>query len=342
MNQDLLLAGVRHASKVIGGQELVVRIPQLKHYGVEPTCPYLKDFSNSQVSPQAHKAWKGIVSQAEFTNYIQPCPKWENAASTWYTDGNATKSKNDFTMIGSGAYCRGKNVSLRIAPCGDGPTNTTTRAELVAIYAVLRHVQADAGDCIIATDSKASMQAIHKHIHNPMGNQLNTHKTLLDAIAAELRLRALRGLHTSIIKVKSHIGIVGYEMADKLANEARDAAACDLTYDSGNQAHQGKHWPVLTARTAAPDQLNWQRVAGNLHTAIKGHINSHHAKGLTNNTLYVRLWEGIRGDLHKSSHSFWSAPQKILHNVLLARFGGLYSQKLAHRYGRAQDINCPL
>ena len=138
--------------------------------------------------------------QAEFTNFIQPCPKWEDAASIWYTDGSATKIKFDGTIIGSGAYCRGKDVSLRIAPCGDGPTNTITRAELVAIYAVLCHVQADAGDCIIATDSKASMQAIHKHIrmwiHNPMGNQLNTHKTLLDAIAAELRLRALRGLHT--------------------------------------------------------------------------------------------------------------------------------------------------
>ena len=281
------------------------------------------------------------VGQAEFTNYIQPCPKWEDAASIWYTDGSATKSKIDGTMIGSRAYCRGKNVSLRIAPCGDGPCNTITRAQLVATYAVLCHVQADVGDCIIATDRKASMQAIHKHIHNPRGNQLNTHKTLLDAIAAELHLRALRGLHTST-RVKSHIGIVGNEMADKLANEAQDAAACDLTYDIGNQAHQGKHWPVLTAWTAAPDQSNRQWVAGDLHAAIKGHTNSHHAKGLTNNTLYVRVWEGIRGDLHKSSHSFWSAPQKTLRNVLLARFGGLSSQNLAHRYGHAQDINCPL
>ena len=76
-------------------------------------------------------------------------------------------------------------------------------------------------------------------------------------------------------------------------------------------------------------------MAGNLHAALKSHISGHHAKGLTNNTLYVRLWEGIPGDLHKSSHSFWSArsaPQKTLHNVLLARFGGLYNQKLAYRY----------
>ena len=46
--------------------------------------------------------------------------------------------------------------------------------------------------------------------------------------------------------------------------------------------------------------------------------------------------------MHKSSHSFWSAPQQTLRNVLLAGFGGLYNQKLVYRYGRANDINCPL
>ena len=76
-------------------------------------------------------------------------------------------------------------------------------------------------------------------------------------------------------------------MADKLANEARDAAACDLTYDIGNQAHQGQHWPVLTAQTAAPEQLNRERVAGNLHAALKSHISGHHAKGLTKKLLYI-------------------------------------------------------
>ena len=35
-------------------------------------------------------------------------------------------------------------------------------------------------------------------------------------------------------------------------------------------------------------------MAGNLHAALKSHISGHHAKGLTNNTLYVRLWEGIK------------------------------------------------
>ena len=36
------------------------------------------------------------------------------------------------------------------------------------------------------------------------------------------------GLHTSTIKLKFHMGIVDNEMAHKMANEARDAAACQL------------------------------------------------------------------------------------------------------------------
>ena len=71
-----------------------------------------------------------------------------------------------------------------------------------------------------------------------MGNQLNTQKALLDAIAAELQLRALSGLHTSIIKVNTHIGIVGNEVADNLqvvSKEARDAAACQPTYVMGTK-----------------------------------------------------------------------------------------------------------
>ena len=83
-------------------------------------------------------------------------------------------------------------------------------------------------------------------------------------------------------------------------------------------------------------------MAANLHAALKGHISSHHAKGLTNKTLYVRLWEAIQGQLHESSHKFWSVPHKTLRNILLARFGGLYSQRMARRYGHAQNIDCPL
>ena len=138
------------------------------------------------------------------------------------------------------------------------------------------------------------MQAIHKHIHNPMGDQLKSHKTLLDAIAAELRLRALSGLRTSIIEVNSHIGTRGDEVADKLANVAWDAVACHLTYDIENK-HKRANTGQSQTRIASSDQANRQQVAGSLHAALESHLIGHHAT-----TLYV----SIQGDLHKSGQSF--------------------------------------
>ena len=62
---------------------------------------------------------------------------------------------------------------------------------------------------ILLQISKAAMQAIHKQIHCPLGNQTNTHVVLIKAIATILLERAQQGVSTSIIKVKSHIGIAG-------------------------------------------------------------------------------------------------------------------------------------
>ena len=44
----------------------------------------------------------------------------------------------------------------------------------------------------------------------------------------------------------------------------------------------------------------------------------------------------IRDKMHKSSHSFWSGPFKMVRNILLARYGCLYNQKLALTHGRAK------
>ena len=197
-------------------------------------------------------------------------------------------------------------------------------------------------DRTIATDSKTAMHAIHKQIHNPRGNQYNTHKELLKAIALELLRRAQTGLCTEIIKVKSHIGIEGNEVADKLANAAQEPDACDVSYDVGHLAHQGEHWPVLIAHPQRDQARHRDRMAGNLLASLKKHIACEHAKGLTNHGMYLDLWNKIRADVHKTSHAYWTAPHKVIKNIIHARFGGLYSQKLACRYGHAHDDSCPL
>ena len=216
------------------------------------------------------------------------------------------------------------------------------RAELIAIYAVLHHASTSSAKCTIATDSKAAMHAIHKQIHNPRGNQYNTHRELLRAIASALLHRARTGLRTDIIKVKSHVGTEGNEVADKLANAARNPSACDVSYDNGNLAHQGEHWPMLIAHPQEDIRQSEDRMASNLQATLKDHIACRHSKGLTNHGLYLDAWSKIQADVHKTSHTYWTAPHKVIKNIIRARFGGLYSQKLACRYGHSHDDLCPL
>ena len=56
-------------------------------------------------------------------------------ASQWYTDGSAVRNKE----LGSGAFCKDGEVSLKLGPCGGEPTHTIMEAEMVAIFVVLYH-----------------------------------------------------------------------------------------------------------------------------------------------------------------------------------------------------------
>ena len=59
---------------------------------------------------------------------------------------------------------------------------------------------------------------------------------LIQKIAKIMLGRSKQGLKTTMIKVKSHIGIEGNEIADKLANVARDPDECQLHISDGNWA----------------------------------------------------------------------------------------------------------
>ena len=169
---------------------------------------------------------------------------WPRAANIFYTDGSCKPPKrSDATqgtaahIVGASVYCKAAGLQLRVNPCGLGPTNTITRAELVAIWCSLQHAPQQA--CVIATDSKASMHMIQNELAGLEKNRFPPHRVLLTAIAARLLERAQAGLSTTIIKVKAHTGTDGNERADKLANEARDSACCDLAIQLGNVARDG-------------------------------------------------------------------------------------------------------
>ena len=273
-----------------------------------------------------------------YTSMTRLPPAWPCADSIIYTDGSAVKEdsvgKGDghsLNHIGSGVFCRALKLSLHVDPCGQGATNTITRAELVAITSSLDNVQHD--DCIIATDSLASMYMM---LHNPAKIALSPPSTLLESIAARLCSRATLGLKATIIKVKAHTGIAGNERADTLANEARDPALCDTSMSQGNCAHGAHYWPMymksLPDASLAPDKF-----AADLSGSLKHHVSSSCARGFANPSQYEDYWQTVMPHLHKCSFSFWTSlrlSEAIRRQVILAIFGQTWNMNQAWKQGR--------
>ena len=69
----------------------------------------------------------------------------------------------------------------------------------------------------IATESKSSMQNVGMHLRSLSATVDDCHRSLLEAIGHEIMQRVQAGGETILLKVKSHIGIHGNEMADKVA-----------------------------------------------------------------------------------------------------------------------------
>ncbi len=94
--------------------------------------------------------------------------------------------------------------------------NTINRAELVALLIAVSHCRPGVKDSI-ATDSKCSMQKIGMLLRSPSSTVDDCHRPLLEAIGHEIMQRAQAGDETILLKVKSHIGVHGNELAGKLA-----------------------------------------------------------------------------------------------------------------------------
>ena len=140
------------------------------------------------------------------------------------------------------------------APPGPGPTNTITRAELVAILHAVEKYGAGRG---IATDSLASLYAISKHMRCPHLHAEHPHRDLLQAIITAIG-RTDGVVH--LYKVPAHAGIVGNEVANDAA-----MAACE-DYTAGEyrfcDPFDAMYWP---AQRRQPDHTAQSQAAAPMH-----------------------------------------------------------------------------
>ena len=196
----------------------------------------------------------------------------------------------------------------------------------MAIYSSLQH--AGPADCVIATDSQASMFMVRNQLTAPGKNAYSTHNLLLAAIADELTSRALAGHGTRIIKVKSHTGVSDND-ADGLANAAGLPANCAERVDLGNVAHRGQFWPALVKEDT-------RQMANNLCNGIKAHLGTH-ARGLANHTQYEGFWDRVLLELHALSFALWTSADlkdAIRRLVFMVRSGQTWHVGKALQYGR--------
>ena len=159
-----------------------------------------------------------------------------------YKDGSASESSQG-QRIGAGVYCTEPSMQLKMDPCGISATNTITRAKLVAIHAALQEVGSH--DCTIATGSLASTFSPKRAVRADPCHNESPHAVLLTEIAKPILHRSQLNLRTAIIKVKSYTGVQGNEMADQLANAARQPAHCQLSISLGNHAFNNQMWPQI-------------------------------------------------------------------------------------------------
>ena len=275
--------------------------------------------------------------------------KWD-AQTLWYTDGSALETEQGH-RIGAGVVCASAQTAKTVQCCGVGPTNTITRAELCALYQCLKEMNMEQ-DGVIATDSKAIMHMINSDIWSTTANVENKHKTLLQHVTDIIMLRASNGVHTKIVKVRSHSGIKGNDAADKLAREAAvDPKETDPIVTIG-YAFDGLFWPGEVKKDREGGIHLW--LVPNLNTGLKNAARPHLQTGMTNITQYVHIWERARETLHlKVSNAFWTSSAvsaAALKQTLRVRFGVLHNMAQAYKMHRpylpslpiARTKQCPL
>jgi endonuclease/exonuclease/phosphatase family metal-dependent hydrolase/ribonuclease HI len=290
--------------------------------------------------------------------------KW-SAVDIVYTDGSCIEDAETGHRLGAGV-CRPRcsKDTTYVEPCGRGPTNTITRAELCALVHATGTTCDIARDEVVATDSLCSLHMIHRGMRQPNTLRHCKHKDVIHQIVSNIRARAEKGVRTTLIKVKAHTGVCGNEQADAIAKAVAtqripsDGALCHITL--GSSPYEDVVW--LAAANGIPPTLHTTTPTTQqpTNTGVRSQPPGRHTPYYLNNLtseLAARAYalQGVKGTNDgvysqlmrdevqvidkKSSMAFWDMEQKReltynhVVNTMRARWGGIYTAKTAVRMG---------
>jgi hypothetical protein len=204
--------------------------------------------------------------------------------------------------------------------------------ELAIILAALTDIIPYHKDTTILSDSLCSLLQIHKTLRSPMSMSRHLHKQLIWDIVEAIQHRAALGSHTHLGKVQAHIGIIGNEKADQLANQAAALTEeHDITISSSAATYPGLYWP---------GQGNTE----NSGTTYIANMHKHLMQILPKNNpaapqgIYCTLWNDLQKHVDPKYAAYIHNPKipaSHRRTTMLYRFGSLWNAKLAARYNMA-------
>jgi ribonuclease HI len=224
-------------------------------------------------------------------------------------------------------------TSLLLAPAADAPNSN--HAELSALLWAVTHTDST----VFATDSLSSLHQMAGFLARPDRYRNHYLRGHLEAMAAALRARQAAGRsHVRFVKVTAHSGVLGNEIADWHASRSTHDLAAATVWNPPATVHLAELWD--TPPSGTPTRL---RDTG---TALTRLVRSSHALGAANTDgVYYQAYRDIATCSHPSSHHFLShgaTPWGTRRLSLRYRGGGIYNNKLAHRYGLSATDTCPL
>ena len=271
--------------------------------------------------------------------------KWKEMA---YTDGSLRKAEFSTTLTGAAIYLPDaetglKGQTIRIDPSPGGVQDTINRAELVALHELLKLSQGNETWNEVATDSLTSVRLIWKAVTNPANIRDHLHKEILEDIA---RLISERQTPFHIYKIKSHVGMIGNEMADLGANLA--TVDRDTKNHTGAAKYRPGHW-VSTKPSGEGKEAQPGKAVSDLRSGLRRHAHAVHKLGDAKlDGIYASSWRDTIpiADTKISSlfvqRNLEGITEGCRRQALLYRTGGLVTQKTLHRWKKVGSPNCLL